>query len=60
MVDQDLHKNPIRSNLISPKEAIITPKTMIPTLLRVLTFRGAMPKAQVAKRVTTTFVAFSI
>jgi hypothetical protein len=48
------------SNLISPKEAITTPRTMIATLPRVLKLAGAIPKAQVAKRVTTALVAYTI
>lgn len=55
-----IQMKPIRSNLISPKEAITTPRTMIPTFPSTFMFGGAMPKAQVANRVTTALVALSI
>lgn len=60
MIPPHWMRKPSISNLISPKEAITTPITMIATLPRVLKLAGAMPKAQVAKRVTTAFVAYKI
>lgn len=58
--DSYVQTKPTRSNLISPKEAITTPRTMIPTFPSTFMFGGAMPKAQVANRVTTALVALSI
>lgn len=49
---------PTKSNLISPNEAITTPSTIMPTLPSTFMLGGAMPKAQVANRVTTAFVAW--
>lgn len=48
---------PQNSNLISPKDAMTTPRTMMPTLPRTFMFGGAMPKAQVARRTATAVVA---
>lgn len=43
-------KKPIHTNLISPKEASATPKTMIRTLRRTLSFGFETPNAQVVMR----------
>jgi hypothetical protein len=53
----NLHKKPVRSNLISPYEAMATPITIADTFARVFMFAGASPRIQVAMRVTTAFVA---
>lgn len=53
----DVLRKPNMSNLISPKEAITTPTTMRDTLPRVFMLVGAIPKAQVARRVATALVA---
>lgn len=53
------HRNPARTNLISPKEAIITPRTMKETLKRVFASKGFIFRDQVIRRTTTGFVAFS-
>lgn len=50
---------PIKLNLISPKEAMTTPRTMMPTFPSTFMLGGAMPKAQVANKVTTALVAYS-
>lgn len=47
----------MKTNFTSPYEAIITPITIRETLPSFLREGGSMPKAQVAKRVATTFVA---
>lgn len=49
---------PQNSNLISPNEAITTPRTMMATLPRTFMFGGVMPKAQVARRTATAVVAW--
>jgi len=49
---------PRRSNLISPYEAIATPMTIRDILASMRRLGGAMPKAQVARRVATAFVAW--
>lgn len=48
---------PIMVNLISPMEAMITPRTMKEMFPSKLSFTGAMPMAQVASSVATELVA---
>lgn len=50
-------KKPNISNLSSPNEAMETPMTMSETFRRTFMLGAAMPKAQVATRVATAFVA---
>lgn len=49
---------PQNSNLISPKDAMTTPRTIMETLPRTLRLGGEMPKAQVASRTATAVVAW--
>lgn len=51
-------RKPARTNLISPKEAIMTPRTMKETLKRVFASKGFILRDQVITRTTTGFVAF--
>ena len=46
------------TNLISPIEAMITPKTIMETLARVFMFGGRIPSDQVAIRTATGVVAY--
>lgn len=52
------HRNPARTNLISPKEAMMTPRTMKETLKRVFASKGLILRPHVMRRTTTGFVAF--
>jgi hypothetical protein len=49
--------NPKSENLISPKEAMITPMTMKLTLLKVFSDGGVIRRAHVASNVATGVVA---
>ena len=49
--------NPIMVNLISPIEAMMTPRTMNEIFPSRLSFTGAIPMAQVASSVATELVA---
>jgi hypothetical protein len=55
----DIPRKPNISNLSSPKEAMITPITMIETFRRTFMLGAAMPKTHVAIRVAAAFVAYS-
>jgi hypothetical protein len=46
------------TNLISPREAIMTPTTMTETLASVRMLGGAMPRVQVTRRTATGVVAY--
>jgi hypothetical protein len=50
-------RNPVKTNLISPRDAMMTPTTMAVTFPRVLRDGGAIPRDQVARRVATGVVA---
>lgn len=50
-------RKPVRTNLISPKDAMTTPMTIKETFPRVLKFGGVMPIPQVARRTATGVVA---
>lgn len=50
---------PQNSNLISPKDAMTTPRTIIETLPSTLRLGGAMPNAHVARRTATAVVAWT-
>jgi hypothetical protein len=51
-------RKPVRTNLISPADAMMTPITMKETLPRVLRFGGARPKSQLVRRTATGVVAW--
>lgn len=51
---------PMRSNLISPIEAMMTPTTIAETLRNVLRLGEETPRAQPARRTATGVVALSI
>ena len=52
--------NPIMLNLISPKDAMMTPITMNETLNSVLKFAGDTPRVQVVMRTATGVVAWPL
>jgi hypothetical protein len=58
MTPSMLKTNPMKTNLISPREAIMTPMTMAATFPSVLRLGGWVPSTQVASRVTTGVVAY--
>ena len=53
-------KKPSQTNLISPREARDTPKTMKRTLRRTFSFGEATPKSQEVRRMATGALALSI
>ena len=54
------NKNPMSTNWISPKLAMMTPTTMMATLKNTLRSACASPMLQVASRTATGVVALSI
>ena len=53
------NRNPMSTNLISPKDAITTPSTIKETLKRTFMLGCASPRPHVAKRTATGVVAYS-
>jgi hypothetical protein len=60
MIPPTWNRKPTSWNLTSPKEAMITPTTMMETLARTFMLAGAIPIPQVASRTATGVVALSI
>ena len=57
MMPPTWNMNPIMTNLISPKEAMMTPTTIMETFPSVLRLGAEAPRPQVAKRTATGVVA---
>lgn len=57
MIPPTWYRKPTKTNLTSPNEAIMTPRTMTATLVRTLRLTEAIPIAQVASKTATGVVA---